>query len=103
MRASGSVSDGASSLAVIAISAAVGLGSQPGRPFDHGELRYILLTLISEKPRHGYELIKAIEERSGGIYTPSPGVVYPTLTMLEEMNYVALDHDRQQEGVLDNR
>ncbi len=65
-------------------------GEQPGRPFDHGELRYILLKLIAEKPRHGYELIKAIEERSGGIYTPSPGVVYPTLTLLEEMNYVAL-------------
>jgi DNA-binding PadR family transcriptional regulator len=63
-------------------------GEQPGRPFDHGELRYILLKLIAEKPRHGYDLIKAIEERSGGIYTPSPGVVYPTLTLLEEMNYV---------------
>ena len=65
-------------------------GEQPGRPLDHGELRYILLKLIAEKPRHGYELIKEIEERSGGIYTPSPGVVYPTLTLLEEMNYVAL-------------
>ena len=67
-----------------------GWAAEPGRPFDHGELRYILLRLIAEKPRHGYELIKAIEEESGGIYTPSPGVIYPTLTLLEELNYVAL-------------
>ena len=55
-----------------------------GRPFDHGELRFVILALIAEKPRHGYEIIKAIEEQFGGSYTPSPGVVYPTLTMLEE-------------------
>jgi DNA-binding PadR family transcriptional regulator len=66
-----------------------GWAAESGRPFDHGELRYILLKLISEKPRHGYELIKAIEEQSGGVYAPSPGVIYPTLTLLEDLNYVA--------------
>ncbi len=59
------------------------------RLFDGGELRLILLTLIGEQPRHGYDLIKAIEERSGGAYAPSPGVVYPTITMLEDMGQIA--------------
>ena len=61
-----------------------GFGRGGGRPFDHGELRFVILALIAEKPRHGYELIKAIEDQFGGSYTPSPGVVYPTLTFLEE-------------------
>jgi DNA-binding PadR family transcriptional regulator len=60
-----------------------------GRFFDHGDLRYLILKLIAEKPRHGYELIKAIEEQFGGAYSPSPGVIYPTLTMLEELGYAA--------------
>jgi DNA-binding PadR family transcriptional regulator len=55
--------------------------------FDHGDLRTVILQLISEKPRHGYELIKAIEEQSAGAYSPSPGVIYPTLTMLEELGH----------------
>jgi DNA-binding PadR family transcriptional regulator len=59
-----------------------------GRIFDHGDLRYLLLHLIAEKPRHGYELIKAIEEKFGGMYSPSPGVIYPTLTMLEELGHI---------------
>src|SRR5690242_15206977 len=59
-----------------------------GRIFDHGDLRYLLLHLIDEKPRHGYELIKAIEEQFGGMYSPSPGVIYPTLTMLEELGHI---------------
>jgi len=59
-----------------------------GRFFERGDLRYVLLHLISEKPRHGYELITAIEEKFGGMYSPSPGVVYPTLTLLEELGYV---------------
>ncbi len=59
-----------------------------GRFFDPGDLRYLLLHLIAEKPRHGYELIKAIEERVGGMYSPSPGVIYPTLTLLEELGYI---------------
>lgn len=59
-----------------------------GRFFDHGDLRFVVLKLIAEKPSHGYELIKAIETAAGGAYTPSPGVVYPTLTLLEELGYV---------------
>ena len=55
-----------------------------GRMFGTGELRLALLALINEEPRHGYELIKAIEEMTGGAYAPSPGAVYPTLQMLEE-------------------
>ncbi len=61
-----------------------GGGRGAGRPFDHGELRFVILALIAERPRHGYEVIKAIEEQFGGSYSPSPGVVYPTLTFLEE-------------------
>jgi DNA-binding PadR family transcriptional regulator len=56
--------------------------------FDAVELRLILLHLLGEAPRHGYELIRAIEELSGGHYAPSPGVVYPTLTLLDEMGLV---------------
>jgi DNA-binding PadR family transcriptional regulator len=65
-----------------------GGGQRLGRFFDHGDLRYVLLGLIAEQPRHGYELIKAIEEKFGGLYSPSPGVVYPTLTLLEELGYI---------------
>ena len=61
------------------------------RVFGHGGLRFVLLQLIADKPSHGYELIKAIEERLGGSYAPSPGVVYPTLTLLEEMGYLSVD------------
>jgi DNA-binding PadR family transcriptional regulator len=57
------------------------------RVFDHGDLRFILLSMIAAKPAHGYDLIKALEERMGGGYSPSPGVIYPTLTMLEEQGY----------------
>ncbi|MDM0030846.1 PadR family transcriptional regulator [Variovorax sp. J22P271] len=62
-----------------------------GRVFGHGGLRFVLLQLIADKPSHGYELIKAIEERLGGRYSPSPGIVYPTLTLLEELGYVSVD------------
>jgi len=62
-----------------------------GRLFDQGDLRLIALSLIAERPRHGYELIKAIEDALGGAYSPSPGVVYPTLTLLEELGHIALD------------
>ncbi len=55
------------------------------RAFDHGTLRLVILHLINEKPSHGYELIKAVEELTGGAYSPSPGVIYPTLTLLEEL------------------
>ena len=62
-------------------------GGRGGRIFDQGDLKYVILQLLEEKPRHGYEIIKAIEERFGGMYSPSPGTVYPTLTMLEDMGY----------------
>jgi len=64
-----------------------GFGGREGRVFDSGELKLVILALIAEKPRHGYELMKDLGERVGGEYTPSPGVVYPTLTMLEEMGF----------------
>jgi len=59
------------------------------RMFDGGELRLVLLKLIAAEPRHGYDLIKAIEELTGGAYAPSPGVVYPTLTLLGDMGLIA--------------
>src|SRR5262245_5229881 len=62
-------------------------GRRRGRVFDQGDLRYVILALIAEKPRHGYELIKAIEDKLGGAYSPSPGVIYPTLTLLEELGH----------------
>ncbi|CAM2153127.1 PadR family transcriptional regulator, regulatory protein PadR [Pararobbsia alpina] len=58
-----------------------------GRMFGHGDLRLLLLALIEKEARHGYELIRVIEEMSGGAYTPSPGAIYPTLTLLEEAGY----------------
>jgi len=61
-----------------------------GRFFAHGDLRVVVLHLIAEKPRHGYEIIKAIEEQVAGAYSPSPGVIYPTLTLLEELGYVTI-------------
>jgi DNA-binding PadR family transcriptional regulator len=61
-----------------------------GRFFESGDLRFVILQLINEKPRYGYEIIKAIEERLGGAYAPSPGVVYPTLTLLVELGYVTV-------------
>jgi len=59
-----------------------------GRFYDHGDHKLVILRLIAERPRHGYEIIKEIEEQAGGAYAPSPGVVYPTLTWLEEMGFV---------------
>ncbi len=65
-------------------------GRRDGRPFDYGELRLVILGMIAEQPRHGYELIKAIEERMGGTYSPSPGVIYPTLAYLEEVGHATV-------------
>jgi DNA-binding PadR family transcriptional regulator len=62
-----------------------------GRPFDYGELRLLTLAMISEQPSHGYELMKGIEERMGGSYTPSPGVMYPTLSWLEDSGYASVE------------
>lgn len=59
-----------------------------GRMLASGDLRLIALYFIEQQPRHGYDLIKAIEEKTGGIYSPSPGVIYPALTFLEEAGYV---------------
>jgi DNA-binding PadR family transcriptional regulator len=67
-----------------------GRGGRLGRLFAHGDLRLVILHLIAEKPRHGYEIIKAIEEQVGGSYSPSPGVIYPTLTLLDELGYVTV-------------
>ena len=68
-------------------------GGRRGRLFDYGELRLVVLALIVEQPRHGYELMRAIEERMGGSYSPSPGVIYPTLSWLEDMGYAAVETD----------
>jgi DNA-binding PadR family transcriptional regulator len=65
-------------------------GRRFGRIFEHGDLRYVVLQMIAEKPRYGYEVIKAIEEKLGGAYSPSPGVIYPTLTLLEETGYATV-------------
>jgi DNA-binding PadR family transcriptional regulator len=59
-----------------------------GRMLAPGDLQLIALALIAEQPRHGYEIIKVLEEKTSGWYSPSPGIVYPTLTYLEEVGYV---------------
>ena len=61
-----------------------------GRMFEKGDLKYVILQLLEEKPRHGYEIIKALEERFGGMYSPSAGTVYPTLTLLEDLGYATV-------------
>lgn len=58
--------------------------------FGRGDLKFVLLELINERPMHGYEMIKALEERSGGRYTPSPGVIYPTLQLLEDRDWATV-------------
>ena len=65
-----------------------GRGRSRRRMFDSGELRLVLLKLIADQSRHGYDLIRAIEELTHGAYAPSPGVVYPTLTMLQDMGLI---------------
>jgi DNA-binding PadR family transcriptional regulator len=56
--------------------------------FESGEVKFVILRLLKEKPRHGYEVIKALEEKLAGCYTPSAGTVYPTLQLLEDQGYV---------------
>jgi len=70
-----------------------GSGFRPGRLLTSDELQLIILFLISERPSHGYEIIKEIERRSSGMYTPSPGVVYPALTYLEEASLATSEPD----------
>lgn len=67
-----------------------GFGGMRERLFDAGHLRLVILQLIADKPSYGYEIMKAIEERLAGAYAPSPGVVYPTLTLLEEEGLAAV-------------
>jgi DNA-binding PadR family transcriptional regulator len=64
-----------------------------GRMLAQGDLKLLALALIAEQPRHGYELIKLIEDKTRGAYSPSPGVVYPTLTFLEEAGYVTAESE----------
>ena len=70
-----------------------GRGGPGSRVFHHGALRLVVLALIAETPRHGYEIIKAIEERLAGSYSPSPGVIYPTLTLLQEIGHVTVEEN----------
>jgi DNA-binding PadR family transcriptional regulator len=72
-----------------------GGGGGRRRMFDGGELKLVLLKLIADAPRHGYDLIREIEALTGGSYAPSPGVVYPTLSMLDEMNLIG---EQQSDG-----
>jgi len=65
------------------------LGPRAGRLFGPGDLRLLLLSLLNDQPRYGYELMKAIEDEFGGAYAPSPGSVYPTLTLLDETGLIA--------------
>ncbi len=66
-------------------------GRHGGRAFDYGELRLLVLAMTAEQPRHGYELMRVIEEQTGGSYSPSPGVIYPTLSWLEDMSYARVE------------
>jgi DNA-binding PadR family transcriptional regulator len=64
-----------------------------GRKLGGGDLQLLILGLLAEQPRHGYEIIKALEERSSGFYSPSPGMVYPALTYLEEIGHAVAEID----------
>ena len=71
-------------------------GHRPSREssFQKGDLKYIILDLLKDKPRHGYDIIRELEEQSHGMYKPSPGVIYPTLQMLEEMEHaISIEKD----------
>jgi DNA-binding PadR family transcriptional regulator len=68
-----------------------GRGLPGSRKLSSADLQLVLLALLEEKPAHGYELIRALEEKSGGFYAPSPGVIYPSLTYLEEIGHTAVE------------
>src|SRR5208282_2801703 len=70
-----------------------GPGMRATKMLASGDLQLIILALLSEKPRYGYEIIKQVEEHSSGTYSPSPGMVYPALTYLEEMGYAASESE----------
>lgn len=67
----------------------------PGRRFGKGDLKYVILDLLGERPAHGYDVMRSLEERFRGFYSPSAGSVYPTLQMLEDLGYVS---SAQQDG-----
>src|SRR5271163_3860399 len=71
-----------------------GRGFGMGRKLASADLQLLILELLAEKPRHGYEIIKALEERSKGFYVPSPGMVYPALTYLEEIGHATVETER---------
>ncbi len=66
-------------------------GFRSGRKLGGDDLQLVVLALLADKPYHGYEIMKALEERSGGFYSPSPGMVYPALTYLEEIGYASVE------------
>jgi DNA-binding PadR family transcriptional regulator len=66
-------------------------GFRAGRKLGGDDLQLVILALLADKPYHGYEIMKALEERSGGFYSPSPGMVYPALTYLEELGYASIE------------
>jgi DNA-binding PadR family transcriptional regulator len=70
-------------------------GPRRGRRFERGDLKYIILDLLKDRPSYGYEIIRALESRFHGFYAPSPGTVYPTLQWLEDLGYVTVE---QKEG-----
>lgn len=86
--------------------AAGGRHSRRPRFFGHGELRLVVLDILAEGESHGYELIKAIEEQTGGHYAPSPGVIYPTLDMLQEHGMITISEEgegaRKQLAITDD-
>jgi DNA-binding PadR family transcriptional regulator len=65
-----------------------GHGPRRGRMFERGDLKYVILDMLEKEPAHGYEIIRRLEERSRGFYSPSPGSVYPALQLFEDMGYV---------------
>jgi DNA-binding PadR family transcriptional regulator len=81
-----------------------GHGFRTGRKLGSNELQIVLLALLAAQPSHGYELIKALEEKSGGFYSPSPGMVYPALTYLEEVGYASVEADgaKKRYSITDN-
>ncbi|HWK45579.1 MAG TPA: PadR family transcriptional regulator [Stellaceae bacterium] len=70
-----------------------GDGFPGGRKLGSAELQLVLLALLAERPAHGYELIRLLEERSSGFYAPSPGMIYPALTYLDEIGHAAVTPD----------
>jgi DNA-binding PadR family transcriptional regulator len=72
-----------------------GRGSRRRRQpmFESGEIKFVILRLLRERPRHGYDIIKELEDRFSGIYTPSAGTVYPTLQLLEDQGYVQVEEN----------